>query len=118
MSDNLRALMHFMHEMNTKLNATTIQDLFPRAWESRTETLPRMSWERQMGALVHNGAEVNGAEAERELRKWYVGVDVVSSPVQAGLLGMVLLREIAQGGDAEGYEVEVEGALFDREGRL
>lgn len=113
-ADNFRALMHFMHEMNSKLNTTTIRDLFPRAWESRTETPPMMSWERQMVALVHSVAEVNGGETERELRKWYVGVDVVSSPVQAGLLGIVLLREVAQGGDAEGYEVEVEGALFER----
>lgn len=113
MSDNFRAFMHFMHEMNIKLNPTAVKELFPRTWDNRTETPPRTSWERQMGALVHSVAEANGGEVDKELRKWYVGVDVASSPVQAGLLGMALLGEVAQGSDAEGYEVEVEGVLFD-----
>lgn len=109
MIDNFTKLLHFLHEAAIKLNVSVIEQLSPITWSNKTDIPPRMSWERHISAIVHEGGE---KDKDPELRKWHVGLDVATSPVQVGLLGLQMLGEVARGGDAAGYEVEAEGCLF------
>jgi len=109
LADTVKALVHFLHETSVRLNGTVLEAAWPGTWARRCDAPPRAAWERHAAALA-----LGSADADADGRRWFVGCDVAASPVQAGLLGLALLAELAGMGDAAGYEVEAEGVLFGR----